>query len=177
MLRIHKGGDAARLLGLGHDVQGHGGFAGGFRAVDLHDPAPGNAAHAQRSVQRQAASGDHGDILPRNVLAQLHHSALAVLLIQIRQGMLQGLQLGFLGAVLGGSDRLFRLGGGLLRRHGSCFLSIQKGWSNGITDSLALQGEQRLRAEKVAATARRGCHADIIPRRIREKQRNFSFVH
>ena len=49
---------AARLLRLRQDVQGQRRFAGGLRAVDLHDAAPGQAADAERQVQRQRAGGD-----------------------------------------------------------------------------------------------------------------------
>ena len=39
MLRVDKGRLAAVLLGLGHDVEGQGGFTGGLRSVDLDDAA------------------------------------------------------------------------------------------------------------------------------------------
>ena len=39
VLGVDEGGDAARLLGFGDDVQGQGRLAGRFRAVDLDDAA------------------------------------------------------------------------------------------------------------------------------------------
>jgi hypothetical protein len=41
VLGVDEGGDAAVALGLGHDVEGEAGLAGGLGAVDLDDPAPG----------------------------------------------------------------------------------------------------------------------------------------
>ena len=58
VLCVHKGHLAAPLLGLRDDVQSQGGLAGGFRPVDLDDPAPGHAANAQRQVQGKGACGD-----------------------------------------------------------------------------------------------------------------------
>ena len=61
MLGVDKGGQAARRLGLGNDLQGDGGFAGGLRAEDLGDAAAGNAAHAEGGVEADGAGGDDGD--------------------------------------------------------------------------------------------------------------------
>ena len=116
VLRVHKGGDAAGLLRLRHHVQRHRGLTGGFRPVDLHDPAPGNAAHAQRRVQRQAAGGDHRDIPVHRVGAQLHHGALAELLVQIGQRVLQRLELFLLNAAAFRSGSFFGFCG-FLRCH------------------------------------------------------------
>ena len=46
VLRVDKGGLAAPLLGLGHDMQRQGGLTGGLRAVDFNDSAPGHTADA-----------------------------------------------------------------------------------------------------------------------------------
>ena len=88
VLRVDESGDAAVLLGLGHNMQGHGGLAGGFRPVYFHDAPPGHAAHAQGVVQRQTSGGNHRDIPPQGVAAQPHDRALAVFLVQIRQRVL-----------------------------------------------------------------------------------------
>jgi hypothetical protein len=46
MLGVDERGDAARLLGLGDDVQRAGRLAAGFRAEDLDDAALGDRASA-----------------------------------------------------------------------------------------------------------------------------------
>ncbi len=92
VLHVDIRGHAVVPLGGGHDVQGQGGLAGGLGTVDLHDPAPGNAADAQRQVQRQGAGGQgfhvHGDIV-----AKAHDGALAVILLDLCNGGLQSLLL------------------------------------------------------------------------------------
>jgi hypothetical protein len=59
VLGIHERREAAVLLRLGDDLQCDGGFARGFRPEDLGDPAAGNAAHPQRSVEADGAGGDN----------------------------------------------------------------------------------------------------------------------
>ena len=82
VLGVDEGHLTAPLLGLGHDVQGQCGLAGGFRAVDLDDAPLGHAADAQRDVQRQRAGGDglHHDM---GVFAQPHDGALAKVLFDL----------------------------------------------------------------------------------------------
>ena len=46
VLGVDEGHLAPPLLGLGHNVQGQGGLAGGFRPVYLDDAALGHAADA-----------------------------------------------------------------------------------------------------------------------------------
>jgi hypothetical protein len=50
----------ARALRLGEHRQGQGGLADAFGAVDLGDPAFGDAADAEGVVESQAAGGDDG---------------------------------------------------------------------------------------------------------------------
>ena len=88
MLGVDERRDTAALLALGHDVQGHGGFAAGFGAEHLDDAALGDAADAQRQIKLQAAGGDDLHLHVR-LLAQLHHGALAKLLFQGGQGGFQ----------------------------------------------------------------------------------------
>jgi hypothetical protein len=59
---VDEGGGAAELLHLGDDLQGQGGLAGGFRAVDLDHPAARQAADAEGDVQAQRAGGDDLDV-------------------------------------------------------------------------------------------------------------------
>ncbi len=52
VFHVNEGGHAAHLLGLGHDVLGQGGLAGGLGAVDLGDSSPGHTAYPKGNVQR-----------------------------------------------------------------------------------------------------------------------------
>ena len=92
VLGVDVGADAAVALGLGHDVHGEGGLAGGLRAVDLGDPAAGQAADAEGEVEGQGAGGDRVD-RHRALLAHLHDRALAVLLLDAGEAQLEGLLL------------------------------------------------------------------------------------
>jgi hypothetical protein len=78
----------AALLGLGNAVQRQRRFARRFRPVDLDDTPAGQAADAQRHVQRDASRGNgvhlHGDILP-----QLHHGAFPELFFNLCQRRFQ----------------------------------------------------------------------------------------
>ena len=117
VLCIHEGRNTACTLGFCYNVQGNGGFTGRLRSINLHNTSPGNTANAQGCVQRQAAGGNDRDILVGYIFAQLHHSTLAVLLVQICQCMLQCLQL-FLLRVIAGLDCFVRLRSGcFFRRH------------------------------------------------------------
>ena len=58
VLGVYKGHLAAHLLGLRQHMEGQRGLTGGLRSVDLHDTAPGQAADAQRQIQRQRSGGD-----------------------------------------------------------------------------------------------------------------------
>ena len=83
VLGVDEGGDAAGLLRVGHRVQGHGRLARALRAVDLDDPAPGQAADAQRDVEGDRPGRDDLDRGP-HVVAEAHDGALAVLLLDLR---------------------------------------------------------------------------------------------
>ena len=50
VLHIDIGGQTTGLLGLRHDVDGQGGLACRFGAVDLAHPTSGNSAHAQSQI-------------------------------------------------------------------------------------------------------------------------------
>ena len=89
MLRVDEGAYAAHLLGLGHAVQGHGGFTAAFRPVNFYHAAPGQTAHTQRHIQLQTAGGDHLQIRVRRRVAEFHDRALAVGLVQLGQSAFQ----------------------------------------------------------------------------------------
>ena len=93
MLNVDKGHLAALLLGFGKDVQRQRGLTAGFRAVHLDDAAARHTAHAQRQVEAEAAGRD-GIHLHGGVIAQLHHSALAKLLLDLGQCRGQRILLG-----------------------------------------------------------------------------------
>ncbi len=84
VLGVDEGGDAAGLLGPGHDVQGQRGLAARFGAEDLDDAALGNALAAQGDIQRQAAGRNAFD-LHGGADAQRHDRAFAELLFDLRQ--------------------------------------------------------------------------------------------
>ena len=93
VLHIDEGNIAALLLGFGQNVQGQCGLTTGFGAVHLNDAAPGHAAHAQCQIQADA-SGRDGIHLHGGVIAQLHHCALAELLLDLGQCRGQRILLG-----------------------------------------------------------------------------------
>ena len=94
MFGVHIGGDAAHFLGFGHNVDGQGGLAGGLAAIDLGNPPPGDAAGAQGNVQGQGTGGNNLGAEPLGgLLAQAHHRAFAVILLNAPQGNFQGGQL------------------------------------------------------------------------------------
>ena len=108
MLRIHEGDLTAPLLCLSQNVQGKGGFTGGFRAVDFNDSALGHTTDSQGRIQGQGAGRDCLHVHFRPV-TQAHHGSLAEILIDLGQG---GLQCFFL--IRGRSGRFI---GGLFRSH------------------------------------------------------------
>ena len=89
MLGVDEGGGAARLLRLGDDVEREGRLARAFRAVDLDDPAAGQAADTERDVEAERAGRHH---LHLHLLArsQLHRAALAEGAVDLRQGGVEG---------------------------------------------------------------------------------------
>jgi hypothetical protein len=107
VLGVDEGAGAGLALHLGDDLQGEGGLARRFRAVDLDHAAARQAADAQRDVQAERAGGDHLDVLDLLAFAQPHDRALAELLLDLGQRGLQGL--GLL-AVRGGDLRSLDLG-------------------------------------------------------------------
>ncbi len=85
MLGVDERGDATGGLGVGHRMQSHGGLSRTLGAVDLDDPAAREAADAQRDVQGYGSGGDHLD-RRGGALTEAHDRALAVLLVDLRQG-------------------------------------------------------------------------------------------
>jgi hypothetical protein len=66
-------------------VQRDSGLTAGLRPVDLDDPAAGQAADAERDVQRDRAGGDDRHLHDR-ALAQPHDRTLAELLVDLCEG-------------------------------------------------------------------------------------------
>ncbi len=95
VLGVDEGAGAAELLHLGDDLQGERGLAARLRAVDLDHPAARQAADAEGDVEAERAGGDDLDVVDDLALAEAHDRALAELLLDLRQGGLQGL--GFFG--------------------------------------------------------------------------------
>ena len=89
MLRVDEGGEAAQLLGVGHDVQHDRGLARGFRTVDFHDAAAGNAAGAEGEIERKRARRDDVDHHIAAGVAKAHDAAFAEALFDLRDGRVE----------------------------------------------------------------------------------------
>ena len=90
VLGVDVGADAAVALGLGDHVHGEGRLARRLRAEDLDDAAAGQAADAEREVERERAGGDGRDP-DVALLAEPHDGALAELLLDLAECHLEGL--------------------------------------------------------------------------------------
>jgi hypothetical protein len=85
VLGINERSGAAQLLAFGNGLQGQGGLARGFRAVDFHHAALGQAADTQRNIQHQRTRRNHLDRLDHTI-THTHHRAFAELLFDLAQG-------------------------------------------------------------------------------------------
>ena len=85
VLRVDEGRDAAPPLRLRDDVEGDGGLARALGSEDLDDAAPGDPADTERDVEREGTGRDDRDAGTHRVLPELHHGALAVLLLDLRE--------------------------------------------------------------------------------------------
>ena len=83
MFCVDESRDAALLLHLGHHVQGDRRLTAGLRSVYLHDPPLGNPPQPQRDVKAQGTCGNGLHVHLGSRVAQLHHSALSVLLLNL----------------------------------------------------------------------------------------------
>src|SRR5437762_4253803 len=83
MLCINESRLAAELLRFGDHVQRHGRLAAGFRAVNLDNAPAGEAADAQRRVNREASAGDYAYGHQNVPAAQAHDRTLAVVLFNL----------------------------------------------------------------------------------------------
>ena len=90
VLGVDERRDAAGLLRVGDRVQGDGGLAEALRAVDLDDPAAGQAADAEGDVEGDRPGRDDLDRGP-HVVAEAHDGTLAVLLLDLGHDRGQGL--------------------------------------------------------------------------------------
>jgi hypothetical protein len=70
-------------------VVDQGGLARGLGAEDLDDPAAGEAAHAEREVERDRACRDRLDADGEGVVAHLHDRAGAELALDLPDRVLQ----------------------------------------------------------------------------------------
>ena len=88
VLRVDEGRDAAGPLRVRDGVQRERRLAGRLGAVDLDDAAAGQAADAERDVQRDGAGGDDLDGRAL-VAAEAHDRALAELAVDLGEGGLE----------------------------------------------------------------------------------------
>jgi hypothetical protein len=65
-------------------------LSGTLRTVYLDDPAARQAAYPQSQIHRERSRCDHVDGQPGAVVAEPHDRALAVLLLDLQQGVLEG---------------------------------------------------------------------------------------
>ena len=82
VFRIDEGRDAARLLCIGHGMQGDRGLTAGLRAVDLDHAAAREAADPERHIERDRTGRDDLDGRP-DVVTETHDGTLAVLLLDL----------------------------------------------------------------------------------------------
>ena len=90
VLGVDVGTDAAVALGLGHDMGGERGLARPLGPEDLDHAAAGQAADAERQVERQCPGWDDVDG-HRALVAHLHDGAGAELLLDLGQRQVEGL--------------------------------------------------------------------------------------
>ena len=88
VLDVDERGFAPHFLRLGHRVEGEGGFTRCLRAIDLHNPATGQATDAEGGVQGHGTGGDAIHIHP-HVLTQAHHRAFSIILLDLGERRLQ----------------------------------------------------------------------------------------
>src|SRR5262245_48393420 len=91
MLGVDEGAGAALALGLGHHLEGEGGLARAFRAVDLDDAAARQAADAKRDIEAEGAGGHHLGLHGLLALAEPHDRALAEGPLDLPEGGVQSL--------------------------------------------------------------------------------------
>ncbi|MPM99003.1 hypothetical protein SDC9_146193 [bioreactor metagenome] len=89
VLRVDERRSTAHALRFGNDMQGDGGFTGGFRPKYLDDSAAWNAANAERIVQREAAGRHSRNRRTRCSVAEFHNCAFAKLLFDLTQSNFQ----------------------------------------------------------------------------------------
>jgi hypothetical protein len=70
-------------------VEAHRGLAGALRPVHLDDPSLGDPADPQSHVEGQRPGGDHPDPVDPGVLAEAHHRALPVRLLDLLKRQVQ----------------------------------------------------------------------------------------
>ena len=75
-------------------------LTGGFRAIDLDDPALGHAADAERGVERQRAGRD-GVYLKIGPVAEAHDRALAEVFLDLPDGGIERLLFVVIGSLIG----------------------------------------------------------------------------
>ena len=86
MFGIDERGDAAFFLDFGNNMQGQGGFAGGFRAEYLNDPSLGNSADPEGQVEAQGPGGNGFNGRHLIVGAKAHDAPLAELFFNLAHG-------------------------------------------------------------------------------------------
>jgi hypothetical protein len=89
VLGIDKGHHPALGLRLGGDVKRKGGLPRRLGTIDLHHPAPRNAADPEGRIQRQGTRGNGRDI-QNPIFPHLHDRTPAELTFYLGDGLLHG---------------------------------------------------------------------------------------
>jgi hypothetical protein len=84
VLGVDEGGGAAGLLAFGDGLQRERGLARGFRAVDFHHAALGQATDAECDVEHQRAGADDFGRF-RGLVAHAHDGTLAELFFDLAE--------------------------------------------------------------------------------------------
>src|SRR5271165_420678 len=83
VFRVDERRLSAELLRFCDHVQGHGGFAAGFRAINLDYATARESANTQRGVNGEASAGDYADRHQHVAAAQPHDGSFTVRLFNL----------------------------------------------------------------------------------------------
>ena len=104
MLGIDEGGGASLALHIGDGVQGQGGFATGFRAIDFNNSTARVATNTQANIEGEGSRGDRRHVFDEGLaFFEAHDRALAELFFDRADREFKGLGF-FLSVLIFGHD-------------------------------------------------------------------------
>jgi hypothetical protein len=89
VLRVDECDEPTQLLCLRDDVQAKAGLSGTFRTVYLHDPSPRQSPDSERQIKGQRTRGNSSDVEARAIVTEPHDRALAVLLFDLGESIVE----------------------------------------------------------------------------------------